>query len=367
MSSGAVPENEDSQPIHPRRPEDCGPRYGGRRDDAGRLRSLRRSRARALANSREKHDLYPTLVVRRVALVGSAVAAAPRVPEDPRGGGQSTARSSSCDVEASRDRSLPHCHPGATLRSSTLSVPDDPRGPSRVSPLGLATAEIPSGHRSGYLVPSGCRENPYWWFKGGVLRQSPAPNEHRGTLTGGSRPRKQHIVSTMSGVFDGAEVVINEMFAHELPERTNIRLHVQQTLSKATESWGCPGAVTGVLVTCGAVTGVLVTCGAVTGVLVTCGAVTGVLVTCGAVTGVLVTCGAVTGVLVTCGAVPGVLVTCGTVTGVLVTCGAVTGVLVTSKCCCGRGASLSLTTMTKTRQHVRDNVPYTTGFKVHIL
>ncbi|KAG0711072.1 hypothetical protein GWK47_021495 [Chionoecetes opilio] len=174
-----------------------------------------------------------------------------------------------------------------------------------------------------------------------------------------------------------------------------------------TESWGCPGAVTGVLVTCGAVTGVLMTCGAVMGMLVTCGAVTGVLVTCGTVTGVLVTCGAVTGVLVTCGAitgvlvtygavtgvlvtcaavmgvlvtcgaftgvlgtcgaVTGVLVTCGPVTGVLVTCGTVTGVLVTSKCCCGRGASLSLTTTTKTRRHVRDNIPYTTGFKVHIL
>ncbi|KAG0719084.1 hypothetical protein GWK47_007392 [Chionoecetes opilio] len=74
--------------------------------------------------------------------------------------------------------------------------------------------------------------------------------------------------------------------------------------------------------------------------------------------------GAVTGVLVTCGAVTGVLVTCGAVTGVLVTCGAVTGVLVTLKCCCGRGASLSLTTTTKTKRHVRDNVQYTTGFKV---
>ncbi|KAG0729014.1 COP9 signalosome complex subunit 3 [Chionoecetes opilio] len=40
---------------------------------------------------------------------------------------------------------------------------------------------------------------------------------------------------------------------------------------KHTESWGCPGAVTGVLVTCSAVTGVLVTCGTVTGMLVTCG------------------------------------------------------------------------------------------------
>ncbi|KAG0717611.1 hypothetical protein GWK47_008002 [Chionoecetes opilio] len=100
------------------------------------------------------------------------------------------------------------------------------------------------------------------------------------------------------------------------------RLHRQHQLGDSqlklklhTESWGCPGAVTGVLVTCGAVTGMLVTCGAVT--------------------------------------------------GVLVTCGAVTGVLVTSKCCCGRGASL--TTTTKTRRHVRDNIPYTTGFKVLLL
>ncbi|KAG0717243.1 Spindle pole body protein pcp1 [Chionoecetes opilio] len=110
------------------------------------------------------------------------------------------------------------------------------------------------------------------------------------------------------------------------------------------EFWGCPGAVTGVLVTCGAVTGVLVTCGAVTGVLVTCGAITGVLVTCGAVTGVLVTCGTVTGVLVTCGAVTGVLVTCGAVTGVLVTCGAVTGVLVT----CGAVTGMLVTCGTVT-------------------
>ena len=45
------------------------------------------------------------------------------------------------------------------------------------------------------------------------------------------RPHKQNFITTLNGIFGGAEVVISEMFAAELPDRTNIRLYVQQTLS----------------------------------------------------------------------------------------------------------------------------------------
>lgn len=38
-------------------------------------------------------------------------------------------------------------------------------------------------------------------------------------------------MSILNGIFGGGEVVISEMFAAELPDRTNIRLYVQQTLA----------------------------------------------------------------------------------------------------------------------------------------
>lgn len=44
------------------------------------------------------------------------------------------------------------------------------------------------------------------------------------------RPHKQAIVNTLTPIFAGAEVVVDEMFAAELPDKTNFRIYVQQML-----------------------------------------------------------------------------------------------------------------------------------------
>lgn len=81
-------------------------------------------------------------------------------------------------------------------------------------------------------------ENPYCRFK--VVCYARIPSYHNedgivqiaiGKSLAEVEPRKQHIVTTLNGIFGGAEVVISEIFAAEIPDRTNIRLYVQQTLS----------------------------------------------------------------------------------------------------------------------------------------
>ncbi|XP_045101712.1 nucleoporin p54-like isoform X13 [Portunus trituberculatus] len=80
-------------------------------------------------------------------------------------------------------------------------------------------------------------ENPYCRFK--VVCYARIPSYHNedgivqiviGKSLAEVEPYKQNFVSTLSGIFGNAEVVISEMFAAELPDRTNIRLYVQQTL-----------------------------------------------------------------------------------------------------------------------------------------
>ena len=43
------------------------------------------------------------------------------------------------------------------------------------------------------------------------------------------RPHKSQIVSTLSSsVFNGAEVVVDDSYASELPDKSNLRMYVQQ-------------------------------------------------------------------------------------------------------------------------------------------
>lgn len=81
-------------------------------------------------------------------------------------------------------------------------------------------------------------ENPYCRFK--VVCYARIPSYHNedgivqiviGKSLAEVEPHKQNFVSTLNGIFGGGEVVISEMFAAELPDRTNIRLYVQQTLA----------------------------------------------------------------------------------------------------------------------------------------
>ncbi|XP_063870666.1 nucleoporin p54-like isoform X6 [Scylla paramamosain] len=81
-------------------------------------------------------------------------------------------------------------------------------------------------------------ENPYCRFK--VVCYARIPSYHNedgivqiviGKSLADLKPLEQNFVSTLNGIFGVAEVVISEMFAAELPDRTNIRLYVQQTLA----------------------------------------------------------------------------------------------------------------------------------------
>ncbi|XP_071551857.1 nucleoporin p54 isoform X4 [Panulirus ornatus] len=80
-------------------------------------------------------------------------------------------------------------------------------------------------------------ENPYCRFK--VVCYARIPNYRNengivqiiiGKPPSEVKPHKQQIVSTLTPMFGGAEVVVDEIFAAEVPDKTNIRLYVQQTL-----------------------------------------------------------------------------------------------------------------------------------------
>ncbi|XP_050723621.1 nucleoporin p54-like isoform X8 [Eriocheir sinensis] len=81
-------------------------------------------------------------------------------------------------------------------------------------------------------------ENPYCRFKVVCYARIPSYHNEDGIVQivlakplSEIEPHKQQIVTTLNSIFGGAEVVVSEMFAAELPDRTNVRLYVQQTLS----------------------------------------------------------------------------------------------------------------------------------------
>ncbi|XP_068237940.1 nucleoporin p54-like isoform X2 [Palaemon carinicauda] len=79
-------------------------------------------------------------------------------------------------------------------------------------------------------------ENPYCRFKTVCYAKIPHFKNEDGILhvvIGKSisdvEPHKSQIISTLSStVFNGAEVVIDDIYASELPEKTNLRMYVQQ-------------------------------------------------------------------------------------------------------------------------------------------
>ncbi|KAK8741931.1 hypothetical protein OTU49_002016 [Cherax quadricarinatus] len=80
-------------------------------------------------------------------------------------------------------------------------------------------------------------ENPYCRFK--VVCYARIPNYHNENgivqvtiekALAEVEPHKQQIISTLTPIFGGAEVVIDEIFAAEVPNKTNIRFYVQQSL-----------------------------------------------------------------------------------------------------------------------------------------
>ncbi|XP_069168821.1 nucleoporin p54 isoform X5 [Procambarus clarkii] len=78
-------------------------------------------------------------------------------------------------------------------------------------------------------------ENPYCRFKVVCYARIPNYRNENGIVQiiigkglSEVEPHKQQIISTLAPIFGGAEVVIDEIFAAEVPNKTNIRFYVQQ-------------------------------------------------------------------------------------------------------------------------------------------
>ncbi|XP_042225352.1 nuclear pore complex protein Nup54-like isoform X2 [Homarus americanus] len=98
------------------------------------------------------------------------------------------------------------------------------------------------GSGKGYYAPNMppvefTAENPYCRFKVVCYARIPNYRNENGIVqiilgkgVSAVEPHKQQIVSTLSSIFGGAEVVIDEVFNADVPDKTNIRFYVQQPL-----------------------------------------------------------------------------------------------------------------------------------------
>nr|XP_045624265.1 nucleoporin p54-like isoform X2 [Procambarus clarkii]XP_045624266.1 nucleoporin p54-like isoform X2 [Procambarus clarkii] len=85
-------------------------------------------------------------------------------------------------------------------------------------------------------------ENPYCRFKVVCYARIPNYRNENGIVQiiigkglSEVEPHKQQIISTLAPIFGGAEVVIDEIFAAEVPNKTNIRFYVQQVFPNALQ------------------------------------------------------------------------------------------------------------------------------------